>query len=172
MFIVEVIREMPKKKKVIICIAAVLVLLAVLDCAIYPKTPPIEEWKDVCVHTSESGYWPPTDSKLDRLVIWFYLRTAIPLGTEETYINCLRKQAEETGFPVSVNVTDHEPGKIGISYQFVISPVHDNVFFDRVMFLSTENGNEATYWITLPGFWRYLDRVHTRLHQEILEGKH
>ena len=55
---------MSKKKKILICIAAVLAVLLFLDCMVYPKTPPIEEWKQVAVHTSESGYWPPTDSKL------------------------------------------------------------------------------------------------------------
>lgn len=165
---------MRKKKKILISIAAVLVLLLALDCTVYPKTPPIEEWKEVCVHTTESGYWPPTDSMLDRYVIWFYMRTAVPMGTEDTYVECMMKQAEKYGADralLTVNVIDREQGKQGVSYQFVISPVRDNIFFDRFLFSDMLQGQDATYWITLPGFWRYLDRVHTRLRQEIAEGK-
>ena len=165
---------MSKKRKILICIAAVLAVLLFLDCMVYPKTPPIEEWKQVAVHTSESGYWPPTDSKLDRIVIWLYLRTALPIGTEESYIECLKREIDKYGADrgcLNVNVTDWEPGKMSVSYQFVIAPVYGSILFDRVSFYDQSQGEDATYWITFPGFWRYLDRVHTRLRQEILEGK-
>ena len=165
---------MTRKKKILIIASAVLVLFIAVNCMLYPKTPLIDQWIRVCVHTTESGYWPPTDSKMDRFIIWLYMRTALPIGDEDSFSKTLRDQVDRYGmshFFVAVNVDDMVNAKQGPTFQFVISVVHDNIFFDRMMFHESSMGNNGgTYWITLPGFWRYLDRVHTRLHQEVLDS--
>ena len=165
---------MSERKKILRRIAVILSILIAVDCMFFPSTPGIDEWKRVCVHTTESGYWPPTDSMLDRIVIWLYMRTAIPIGTEESYYSRMQDQVEKYGmshFEVSVNVDDFVDANHRPSFQFVIAAVHDNIFFDRMMFHDRSWGDAgATYWITLPGFWKYLDSVHRRIHPEYFEA--
>ena len=160
---------MTKRRKILIGIAAVLVLLIAINCMFYPKTPPTDQWLRVCVHSTVSGYWPPTDSKMDRFIIWLYMRTALPIGDLESYSNTLKDQIERYGMShleVCVNVDDRVDAKQGPTFQFVIGAVHDNIFFDRMMFHDPSMGNDGTYWITFPGFWRYLDSVHRRVHPD------
>ena len=164
---------MSKKKKTILFVAAFFAVLIVLDFMVYPKTPWIDQWKRVCVHSTESGYWPPTDSEMDRLIIWLYMRTAIPVRSQDGYVDALKKQIDKYGMSrleVMANVDDAiDPGK-GPSFQFVIGAVHDNILFDRMLFYDQSQGDDATYWITLPGFWKYLDSVHRRINPGYFEA--
>ena len=157
---------MSGKKKILRRIAVVLSILIAVDCMFFPSTPNIDKWKRVCVHSTESGYWPPTDSMLDRIVIWLYMRTALPLGTQDAFGDTLNRQIDKYGmghFYVSANVDDAVDPKKGHSFLFVIIVVQDNLLFDRMMFCDQSQGDDATYWITLPGFWKYLDSVHRRI---------
>jgi hypothetical protein len=86
----------------------------------------------------------------------------------------MQDQVEKYGmsrFEVSVNVDDFVDANHRSSFQFVIAAVHDNIFFDRMMFYDRSWGDaDATYWITLPGFWKYLDSVHRRINPGYFEA--
>ena len=167
---------MSEKKKILRRIAVVLSILIAVDCMFFPSTPNIDKWRDVVVHTTESGYWPPTDSMLDRIVIWLYMRTAIPVGSEESYTECMKNQVEKYGmgkFEVLVNVDNRVGAQLSEGekyFQFVVGVVNDNILFDRMMFYDQSQGDDATYWITLPGFWKYLDSVHRRINPGYFEA--